>query len=389
MTLRRSWLAGAVALLVSALVAHGRSTPYDNYVLLAQAFLHGHAWINWPGPYIDALAYGGRHYIIEAPFPALLLMPVVAVFGGAVNQTWLALLLAGVSIGALWEFGERIGLPPQRNVWLCAFALAGTDLLWAAMLGDVWFLAHVSAVCFTLLALVELAGKRRGWLVAIYACAALESRFTFLLALPIYAYLLITDDERPLRPTGPWLQRLGSFLATLAPIALLWVWYNQARWGTWYDIGYTAWYHQDPAGLPYGSPFRLEYLPYQLWSYFVQAPQFIGRFPWIVPSLSGVALTWTSPALVLAFFARRPLRMVIALWVGVVLLAGPNFIYYVNGFAQFGMRHALDFEPLLFALMAYAMRDWMPKFAYVLIAYSVAVGLWGCWFWNAFIRPAN
>ncbi len=39
--------------------------------------------------------------------------------------------------------------------------------------------------------------------------------------------------------------------------------------------------------------------------------------------------------------------------------------------------------------MAYALHDWMSKFAYVLIAYSVAVGLWGRWFWNVFIRPVN
>ncbi|HVA33734.1 MAG TPA: hypothetical protein VNG31_06265, partial [Candidatus Baltobacteraceae bacterium] len=100
----------------------------------------------------------------------------------------------------------------------------------------------------------------------------------------------------------------------------------------------------------------------------------------------GVALTWTSPALLLAFLARKPARWTIALWLLALLTAAPNFLYYVNGFAQFGMRHALDFEPFLVALMMLGVRDRFPQWGYVLVVYSVLVGLWGCWYWLTFIR---
>jgi hypothetical protein len=368
-----SIIAGAVALIIIALFAHGRSSPYNNYVLLAQALLHGHTWITWPGNYIDALPYNGQYYIIEGPMPAFLLLPFVAIFG-SFNQTALAIVLGAIAIGAAFELGERYGVPARTNVWICAFLLAGTDLLWCAMLGDVWFIAHVSAVCFTMLALVELAGAQRAWLVALWAGCAIFSRFDLVLAVPVYAYLL-GDRER-----------LRSFAAALLPIALIWVGYNLARWGTWYDIGYTAWYHQDQAGMPTGSPFRLQYFPYELWSFFVQAPQRIANYPWFAPSISGVALTWTSPALVLAFLARKPWRWVAALWVAAVLCAAPNFVYYVNGFAQFGMRHALDFEPFLVALMFLASKERLAVWGKALIAYSCVVGLWGVWFWNSFVR---
>jgi hypothetical protein len=385
---RPSVVAGAIAFAVIAVAAHGRSSPYDNYVLLAQALLHGHAWIAWPGAYIDALNYHGHYYVIEAPLPAVLLLPFVAIAGGA-NQTLLSSILGAVAIGAAFELGERWGVERHANAWICAFLLAGTDLLWCAMLGDVWFLAHVAAVCFTMLALVELAGKRRGWLVALYAACAFESRFSLVLALPVYAYLLASDSQRPLRLAPRGRGALLSFAAMLVPIAALWVWYNLARWGTWYDIGYTAWYHQDQAGMPTGSPFRLMYFPYQLWSFFVQGPQRVPQFPWLAPTMSGIALTWTSPALVLAFFARTPVRWLLALWLLTFLAAGPNFVYYVNGFAQFGMRHALDFEPYLAALMLLAVRRRVPIWGCALIAWSVAVGLWGVWFWNVFVRAGS
>ncbi len=383
----RCVIAGAVAFVVTLILSHGRSTPYNNYVLLARALLDGRVWIDWPGAYIDALLYQGHYYVIEAPLPALLLLPVVAIFKDA-NQTLLAVLLAAVAVGAAWELGERYALPRATNAWICAFLLAGTDLLWCAMLGDVWFIAHVCAVCFTFLALVELAGKRRGWLVALWAACAVESRFSLVLALPVYAYLLATDPDRPFELAPSARRALLSFAGLLVPVAVLWVFYNEARWGTWSDIGYTTWYHQDQAGMPTGSPFALQYLGYQLQSFFVAWPTWIGRYPWIVPSYGGVALTWTSPALILGFLARSPARLVCALLIAAFLTALPNFLYYVNGYAQFGMRHALDFEPFLVAIMMLGVRERLPRWGMALIVYSVLVGLWGCWFWSAFLRSS-
>jgi hypothetical protein len=245
----------------------------------------------------------------------------------------------------------------------------------------VWFIAHVASVACTFVALAEVTGKRRAWIVALAGVCALFSRFSLVLALPVYAWLVLVDREPRARRVA-----LAEFGAVMALGAVLWVAYNQVRWGVWYDIGYTAWYHQDGAGEPYGSPFQLKYLPYQLQSFFVQAPDFRAVWPYAVPSIAGVALTWTSPAFVLALFARRPLRLVIGLWIAALLVAGPSFIYYVNGFAQFGMRHALDFAPFLVLLMALAVREGVPLAGRALIVWSCAVSTWGIWFWNTFIR---
>jgi hypothetical protein len=385
--LKPAYVAALAAIAITAALSRLRPTSYDNFVYLAQAWLHGRMWIDWPGPWIDALPYrDGHYYVIEAPLPALLLLPFVAVFGLQTNQTLLSIALCGVAIGAAWELGERFGLSRASNVWICAFLLAGTDLLWCATLGDVWFIAHVSAVAFTMLALAELAGKQRPWLVMLWACCAFESRFSMVLAVPIYALLLIADPQRGFALLPQWRRRLQSMARVLAPVAMLWLLYNHARWGTWTDVGYADWYHQDQAGSPTGSPFRLSYVPYQLWSFFVQAPTQLAGYPGLRPEISGVALTWTSPALILAFFARSPLRWVVPLWCMALLTAIPNFTYYVNGFAQFGMRHALDFEPFLVALMMLSVRDRFPQWGYLLIAYSCGAGLWGIWYWLTFVR---
>jgi hypothetical protein len=377
---RRAIAAGLIAFIVAFVASRGRATAYDNYVLLAQAFAHGRVWIDWPGAWIDALPYLGRYYVIEAPLPAVLLLPWVALTGSA-NQTLLAVGLCGLAVGLCWLTCERLGLARAPAGWICAFLFAGTDLWWAAMLGDVWFIAHVAAVAATFVALAELTGPRRGWLVAAGAVAAVFSRFALVLAIPVYVWLLVREREPAQRRRA-----LTGFAAVCGAAAIAWVAYNIARWGVWYDIGYTAWYHQDAVGSPEGSPFALRFLPMQLASFFVQGPRFGSVFPFAIPDLGGLALTWTSPALVLAFFARGPRPFIAAMWAAALLVAGPSFIYYVNGFAQFGMRHALDFEPFLVVLMALAVPQRVPLLARALIGWSCAAGAWGVWFWDVFYR---
>jgi hypothetical protein len=179
---------------------------------------------------------------------------------------------------------------------------------------------------------------------------------------------------------------LAPFTVMVAIWAVAYVWYNFARWGLPYDVGYTAWYHLDSQGSPIGSPFQLQYFSYELTSFFVNLPERLSQAPWFTPGIGGQCLEFTSPALILAFFARGARPIVALLWLATALVAAPSFIYYVDGFAQFGMRHALDFEPFLFALMALAVRRGMPWWGKTLCGYSTLVGAWGVWYWHTFIR---
>lgn len=390
MKIPRSYVAAAVAFVVTLLLSHLRSTPYNNYTLFAYAVLHGRLWIDWPGPYIDAVLWNGHRYIVNDPLPGFLMIPLVAIFGMAANQTFLAVVLCAVAVGAAWELCERLGCDPDATLWLCSFFLLGTSLAWCSMLGDVWFIAQTSAVCMMTLALVELAGKNRPWLVMLLYVLSIASRFTVVMALPAVAYLCASGGLRAVTATLPQgrelARRLGAMAAVLVPALLLWVGYNLVRWGVPWDSGHTIFFHQDAVGSATGSPFALSHVPYQLWSFFVQRPDFTSAFPWIRPTYSGVALTWTSPALVIALFARRPLHLVIALWAAIVLAAGPNLLYYVNGYAQYGMRHMLDFMPFLFVLMIFVARERLTVWAKALIAYSCIASTYGIWYWNAIVR---
>jgi hypothetical protein len=384
-------LAGLLGAIVALAVAHGRHSPYDNYVLLASSLLHGHIYIDalWPGPVIDAVLYEGHRYVVNDPVPAVLILPLVMLVGTNANQTLLACLLCGLAVGAAWALLERIGVTNRATIWLVVFFLAGTDLLWCSMLGDVWFIAQTSAVAFVLLALCELAGKRRGWLVAVWMALALGSRFTLVMALPVVLWWVwdgFTTPER--RPRSAL-----AFVLALAPFFVLWVAYNEARWHVPWDAGHTIFYHQDPfMGAPSGSPFALANVPNELYSFFVVTPRWHAEFPHLEPLAFGTALWFTSPAMLFALFAREPRRLVASLWIATLLVAGPSLLYYANGGSQFGMRHALDFEPFVLVLMGLAARQgWVPvwRAAQALIVWSVAAGAWGCWYWNTYVRAGS
>ena len=105
--------------------------------------------------------------------------------------------------------------------------------------------------------------------------------------------------------------------------------------------------------------------------------------------MHGVALTWSTPALALAFAARAARPYLAAVWATVALVAAPSFFYYLNGWYQYGMRHALDFEPFLLVLIALVARNGIPRWGKVLIGWSTAMSMWGIWYWNAYYRTGN
>ena len=132
----------------------------------------------------------------------------------------------------------------------------------------------------------------------------------------------------------------------------------------------------DPA-----APFALKNLGMQLQFYLLRQPQVIRTPPYLIAGQFGTALTFTSPALLIALLAPLRERAVQLLWFATACCAIPALLYYSTGMVQLGARHALDFIPFLFALMAYAIRArpsrwYLPLFAWSIVFGIVELGVW-------------
>ena len=85
-------IVGLVLMLLAGLVYWLGNRFYDatrgDFFYLADAFLHGRTWLDVRlGPQ-DVILRNGHIYVPFAPFPAIALMPIVALTGPAVADQW-------------------------------------------------------------------------------------------------------------------------------------------------------------------------------------------------------------------------------------------------------------------------------------------------------------
>jgi hypothetical protein len=363
-------LAGLLTVAALGLFSGFRPAVFNNFVWLADAWLHGTLYLpHFPGDYIDAIPYHGRAYVYQAPLPAVLLLPFVAIWGLHANETVLSIALAGVGVAAAYRVARLIGISRWWTALMCAFLLFGTSYAYCAASGDVWFIAHSGSVAFTLLALAEVFGKRVPWRVALWALCAAFCRYPMALAFPAYALALWPQIREAPR-------RLAGVALVTALFGIPSALYNYARWGTIADVGFTKFYRimdvgkNDPA-----PPFALKNLDMQLHFYLVEPPRVITTPPFLIAGQFGTALTYTSPALLIAFLAPIRERAVQLLWFATVCCAIPALLYYSTGMVQLGARHALDVIPFLYALMVLAIRARPSRWYLPLLFWSILFGV--------------
>ena len=347
-------------------------TNFDEHVRLAYALLHGHAWIAQPPSFMERANFAGHAYIVHPPLPALMLVPLVAIFGPSLDQTIVSIVIGAFSVALAWRLCGLIASNAQ--VWLTVFFGLGTTFWYEATLGDSWNFAVVVSVPMTLLALNELFGKARPVIVGLCAGLAALARYDLVLAWPFYLALLWARGQS-------W--RSLRAVAGFAIAAAISIWFNEVRFGTLGDISlwlftrHDGWLQRRMGG---GPPIQFRFLPGNLYALLFMAPVLDDTFPYIHPQIQGQALMLTSPAFLLAL--RPSFRKVIPL---LVLLAaefcmGPALLWYANGFTQFGLRFYVQVFPFLIVLMALgadeAGIDQMGKILIVISIVMVAYGTW-------------
>ena len=345
----------AVSALLYWLAARDFDARRGDLFYLAEAFLQGRTWLNFqPGPY-DVIVAGDRFYVPFAPFPAIALMPIVAVLGavGADRvESGINALLAAGGVGLCWMLLGRIGV--QRLVDRFALTVLfgfSTQILWVTTRGGVWHTGHLIATILTFTCLIELWGQRRAWLIGLAAGAAFLTRAPLAFALPFYA-LMVADGWMP--GVLPWRRWGWLALGVLPSVAFFFV-YNLVRFGSPLESGYALatlppWLEvQRDRGL-----FSLTHLTNNLDYFLVHLPFPVAEFPFLRPDGLGLSVLITSPGLLFAVRADwREIRTWRLLGAAAIVLI-PSLLYYGGGWLQYGYRYFLDSVPFVLALCGLA-----------------------------------
>lgn len=328
-----------------------------DFFYLADAFLHGRTWLDTRLGYQDVIPVGDRLYVPFAPFPAIALMPIVAVVGPAIADQWesgINAVLAASTVGLGWWFAGRAGVRSLVDRFLLVVLLGfSTQIWWINDRGGVWHTGQLIATILTLACLIELWGSRRPYVVGLLAGAAFLSRAPLAMAVPFYALILAGDRIwEPRR--WPWREWIGLAAGVLPAIAFFF-WYNAARFGSPLESGYAL------ATLPewleairqrglfstYHVPMNINYL-------FLRLPTFMTEFPFLRPDGLGMSIFLTSPGLLYAWNARWRMSQTWWLLGAALLVLIPTLLYYGGGWLQYGYRYALDSIPFVWALCVLA-----------------------------------
>ena len=347
----------AAAFLIYWLSDKNFDATRGDFFYLADAFLHGRVWLDVRLGYQDVIVRDGHILVPFAPFPAIALMPVVAVFGPVIADQWetgINAALAASVVGLAWWFAGRAGVQNVRDrLWLVFLLGFSTQIWWVTTRGGVWHTGHLIATMLTLGCLIELWGSRRAWLIGLLAGAAFLTRAPLAFAIPFYALLLAGDlIWEPRR--WPWRAWVQLALGVL-PSIVFFFWYDAARFGSPFESGYglallPEWLEQRrKLGL-----FSTAHLSMNLDYLFLKVPALGGAFPFFHPDGLGMSIFITSPGLLYA--VRAPWRRSFSWWLALAALVVliPTLLYYGGGWLQYGYRYALDSIPFVWALCALA-----------------------------------
>jgi hypothetical protein len=358
-----------------------RASPYAYFNYLADALLHGQLHLRiMPRSIHDLSVFDGRYYLYWPPFPALLLVPFVALQGVRFNDILFTIGLGGLNVALIAlllrranEHGIIMLSALQRGLLVLFFALGSTHTALAPY-GRVWYTGQlIGFACVTLAYLAAIRMRRS----AAFACAGLaisgalltRNHLAFAGLWPA-CYLLWRHWQED---SGRRSRLVGYVLAGLAPIVLavaLLGAYNWLRFGNPFDNG-LAYHRMSPFFARdyrrYGA-FNLYYLPTNLFYQFAAYP-----FPWRSGSEMGGSLFLLSPVFFAALWGiivGRPRWSVWALVGTILLVAVPILLLMGTGWRQFGPRYTLDFTVPLLLLTALGIQRWPLWLVGVLTAIS-------------------
>lgn len=333
-----------------------------------------------------------RWYVSFPPFPALAMVPFVALHGYQFNDTSFGILVGALAIALFYSLLRLLSATGEssraqaENPWVALALGFGTVFFYCAIRGEVWFTAEVMGVALTCLYVRSAIGARRPLLAGlIFSMAALTR--TPLVFAGVFFLLeclcpgpgdrwaqlkkALADDKEPLR-------KLALFALGAAPLGIAAAAYNQVRFGSLTEFGHRFLYNNRVnADIDRYGLFNVHYLARNLDAAFLKLPELSLHPLRLDYDPRGLSLLLTLPLIALLLVPKERPRLHWPLWITVAVCALPGLFYQNTGYMQFGFRFSLDYTPYL--LLLFAIGGWSLKnrWAIAAVALGVLVNFWG------------
>ncbi len=354
-----------------------------------------------------ASSRGFTAYSSFPPIPALLMVPGALASGPRADDVVPTLLAAALILPLALLVLRRLaeaGLSARalrEDLWLVAMLAFGSVLFFSSVQGKVWYTAHVVGMVLALVYAWASIEARRPVLAGLALGAAALTRTSMAFMFPLFvleAWRMAARqaaDEHGASASASMNLRAGRaamrrlvvrplvrFAAPVAAFAVAGMIYNQVRFDSPIEFGHTylALGNHQPVfqqtQIEQWGLAHYHYLSRNLAVALTGLPELLPRAPWIQISGHGLALWFTTPALLLLVWPRQKNPLHRALWLTAALVALPSLLYMNSGWFQFGYRFSLDYMAFLVMLLAIGGRP-LTRFVKALILAGIVVNAFG------------
>jgi len=333
-----------------------------------------------------------KWYVSFPPFPALVMLPFVALHGYQFNDTSFTVFTGALSIALFYSLLRRLSREREseradyENIFIALSLGFGTLFFYCAIRGEVWFTAEVLGVAFTCLFVDAALRARRPASAGLFFSMAVLTRTPLLFAGLFFLLETCCPDagsrlaqlKRLRSEYRPALRKLALFAAGAAPLAVAAAAHNFVRFGSLTEFGHSFLYNNRVnADIDRFGLFSAHYLGRNLEAAFGMLPRISLSPLRLSYDPNGLSLLLTFPLVIFLLVPKRTPRLHWPLWLTVAACALPGLFYQNNGYMQFGFRFSLDYTPYL--LLLFAIGGWAIKNRWVLAAsaLSLVVNFWG------------
>ena len=272
-----------------------RQSQGPHFVYLADSFLHGRLDLRVAPPNNnDWIRYKGKTFVSFPPVPAVVMMPVVAVFGLATNDVVFTLPFAALNVLLMFLVLQMLvkeglsSMSQKQNFWLTGLFGFGTVHYSCAVLGEVWFTAQIMGVTFTLAYILFATRARRPFWAGVFLALAFDTRVNLALTVVYFLTQLVypkIDGKIAVGSYRNLMRKLVLFSMPILVVGILQMVMNYVRFQDVFEFGHR--FLGGPAGsrIKNHGLFAYHYLEWNLRALLLRLPAQIDHFPlhWIQP----------------------------------------------------------------------------------------------------------
>ncbi|MCL1877278.1 MAG: hypothetical protein FWF80_00295 [Defluviitaleaceae bacterium] len=311
--------------------------------------------------WLEIAVFEGRYFISFPPFPSIVMLPLVAIFGAQTPDHAIALAVAFASLFFAYRLAFLLLQKEAQSAFFALFLVLGTNYLHISLWGGVWYIAQNMAFMLTLAAFYFALTKTR-WhtLISLFAmCAAMGCRPFNAVYLPAVLWMIYMREVQT--EQNIFLAAKNILLGATPAIALgsFFMWLNYARFGNIFEFGHN--FLPEFTADPHGQ-FYIGRIPENLQSLFfnfniLDTPQFGAFAFWVASPIVACYAVY----LLINAVRREPTdtTKIPITWVFPLLILAHIVLFSFHrtlGGHQFGARYTVDVLPAVFLALLFLLK---------------------------------